>query len=122
MFNLIARYPEGKLHPYAGAGAGYGYLEIYDIEAKSAGNKVLYLSGDVDNVFAYQFLAGLNFDITKNWFLGLGYKYFHPDRVSYGTSVNGTSVTSPLTTGRDQGFTDADYQSHNIVVTIGYLF
>jgi opacity protein-like surface antigen len=117
MFNLIGRYPEGKLHPYVGAGAGYAYLQIDDIKASFAGINVLNASSGSDSVFAYQFLAGLNVDITKNWFTGLGYKYFHAGKASYDMSI-----TSPFATGRDAGSIDADYTSHNIVVTIGYLF
>ena len=117
MFNLIGRYPEGKLHPYVGAGAGYAYLQIDDIKASFAGTNVLNASSGSDSVFAYQFLAGLDFDITKNWFAGLGYKFFHADKASYDMSI-----TSPFATGSDAGSIDVDYTSHNIVVTVGYLF
>jgi opacity protein-like surface antigen len=117
MFNLIGRYPEGKLHPYVGAGAGYASLQIDEIKASIAGTNVGNASSGSATVFAFQFLAGLNVDITKNWFAGLGYKLFHTDRASYDMSL-----TSPFGTGRDVGFIDAPYQSHNIVVTIGYLF
>jgi opacity protein-like surface antigen len=117
MFNLIARYPEGRLHPYVGGGGGYTYLRIDNISASFAGINVLNASSGSDSVFAHQVLAGLNFDITENWFTGLGYKFFRAGKASYGMPI-----TSPFFPGSHAGSIDADYTSHNIVVTIGYLY
>lgn len=73
MFNLIARYPEGKIHPYIGAGLGWSW------GALKASGSVGGITGSVDesdNAFAWQILAGVNFEITPQWSADLGYRYF----------------------------------------------
>jgi opacity protein-like surface antigen len=117
MFNLIGRYPQGTIHPYVGGGIGYANVAIDDIKVTSAGRNTLNYSSGSQGVFAYQFLLGADFDITKNWFVGLGYKYFHTNKVSYDNSI-----TSPTVPGSSPGTVDAVYNSHNIVATLGYKF
>ncbi len=65
MVNLLARYPEGKIHPYLGVGLGWSWGEVNSS------------SGDAsDNALAWQILAGVNFEITPQWSVDLGYRYF----------------------------------------------
>jgi opacity protein-like surface antigen len=66
MANLLVRYPEGLFHPYAGFGLGCSWGKFKD-------------STDDETVsaFAWQLMAGLNYEITKNWSADLGYRYFH---------------------------------------------
>ncbi|MDD5169551.1 MAG: outer membrane beta-barrel protein [Syntrophales bacterium] len=116
MVNLVGRYPSGRLHPYAGVGAGYANVKLNDISGWSEGTKLLDFPGGSQGVFAYQFLAGLDFDITKNWIVGLGYKYLITNTISYtasGTDANGNPASAGI---------DAQFRSHNVTLTVGYLF
>ncbi|HVO65877.1 MAG TPA: outer membrane beta-barrel protein [Syntrophales bacterium] len=69
MANLLARYPEGRFHPYAGFGLGWsrGTFKASTIEGSA---------DESANAFAWQILAGLNFEITPNLSADLGYRYF----------------------------------------------
>ncbi len=72
MVNLIARYPEGKIHPYIGAGLGWSWGEL---QATGPGTSV----DESDNAFAWQLMAGVNFEITPQWSVDLGYRYFNAE-------------------------------------------
>ena len=65
MANFLVRCPEGMFHPYVGFGIGWSWGDF-----KSDGND------NTSNNFAWQILAGLNYEITKNWSADLGYRYF----------------------------------------------
>ena len=70
MANLLVRYPEGMIHPYAGIGIGWSWGKFNGTEPGA---------GSIDesgNGFAWQILAGLNFEITQNWSADLAYRYF----------------------------------------------
>ncbi len=116
MLNLVGRYPEGRFHPYIGAGAGYANVQIDSMQSSPAG--AFFNSDGSKTVFAYQLLAGVDFDITRNWFVGLGYKYFAANKVSY--KVITVSPTDP---GEGHpGSVDAEYKSSIITLSVGYLF
>lgn len=116
MLNLIGRYPEGRWHPYIGAGAGYANVQIDAMQSSPAG--AFFNSDGSKAVFAYQLLAGVDFDITSNWFVGLGYKYFAANKVSYNVLT-----VSPNDPGDNHpGSVDAEYKSSIITLTVGYLF
>jgi opacity protein-like surface antigen len=118
MLNLIVRYPEGMFHPYVGAGAGYADVQIDDVKWSSSGINILNNTSGSNGVFAYQFLAGVDFDITNHWFVGLGYKYFAACKASYDVTI-----TSPLFPGASApGTVDAEYKSSIITFSVGYLF
>jgi len=84
--------------PYIGAGIGYANVAANDI---SVGGYAL--SDEDDNVFAYQFGAGVGYSVTKNWIIDLAYKYFATEDADF----EGTKV---------------EYNSHNITVGIRYAF
>jgi len=71
MFNVIAKYPEGKIHPYIGLGLGFSYIDW----SLSTSSPVHSISND-DTVFAWQMLAGVEIDLTKNFALDIGYRFF----------------------------------------------
>lgn len=98
-FNIKLRYPEGSFHPYVGIGPGYSWFKQDDITISGQGR----LSGETSGQFAYQILAGLDYDITKNWGVGVGYKYIQV-KPSFGGALN----------------IDMDYKAH--VVTLGVNF
>jgi opacity protein-like surface antigen len=116
MLNLIGRYPEGRFHPYIGAGAGYANVQIDTIQSSPVG--AFNNTSGSKGVFAYQILAGVDFDITNNWFVGLGYKYFAANKVSY--DVLTISPDDPGET--HPGSVDAEYKSSIITLSVGYLF
>ena len=69
MANLLFRYPEGIIHPYAGGGLGWSWDEV---RAQDAGGAI----DSHDGAFAWQLVAGVNFEITPNLSVDLSYKYF----------------------------------------------
>jgi opacity protein-like surface antigen len=97
MANLLVRYPEGKIHPYAGIGIGWSWATL----------KATSTSGSIDesaNAFAWQILAGVNFEITPEWSADLGYRYF----------------SSKYEMGPDNQ--DVTTKNHMIVLGINYHF
>ena len=78
MFNVIAKYPEGRIHPYLGVGLGLSYVEVDGTFRARLGavNYTAYDSDD-DMAFAWQILAGVDIDLTNNLVLDLGYRYFY---------------------------------------------
>jgi len=77
LFNIKGRYPQGPIHPYAGFGVGYAYASVGDItDSAYDGSETYILQGESGGGFCWQFLAGVDFDITPNMSFGIGYKYF----------------------------------------------
>jgi len=98
MFNLIVRYPEGKIHPFAGGGIGCSW-GAFNASGTYAG-----LTGSVDktqSAFAWQLLAGLNFEITPQWSADIAYRYFNSKyNVDLGAgSVDVTAASSMILLG-----------------------
>jgi len=94
MANILVRYPEGKIHPFAGVGIGWSWGKF---------------GGDIDesgNGFAWQILAGVNFEIMPNLSADLAYRYF---------SSKYTDV------GSDPGV-DVTTKNHMILVGVNYHF
>ena len=96
MANLLVRYPEGRIHPYAGLGIGWSWGEVSGVFADDTS----------DNAFAWQILAGVNFEIAPKWSADLAYRYF---RTVYKMGAEGfnADVTAP---------------NHMILVGINYHF
>lgn len=69
MVNMLVRYPEGPIHPFAGVGVGWSWAKF---KANSPGVSI----DETDNGFAWQILAGVNFQVTPNWSADLAYRYF----------------------------------------------
>ena len=70
MANILFRYPEGKIHPYVGAGLGLSRASIE--------NNINHEDDD-DTAFASQFIAGVNFELAPNLSAELAYKYFYSE-------------------------------------------
>jgi len=60
----------GGVEPYVGLGAGYA--RIREHITASAGGGIL----DHDNTWAWQAMAGLAFQLTPQWDVDVGYRYF----------------------------------------------
>ena len=118
MLNLIGRYPEGKIHPYIGAGGGYANVQLDDIRSSVVGINFLNTASGSKGVFAYQFMAGFDFELTDNIFMGVGYKYFIARKAQFDTRL-----TSPLVPGvSDPGTVEVEYKAHVVAFTIGFMF
>ena len=102
LFNLKARYPEGRFHPYAGFGVGYSYFQVGDMTEGSISVK-----GDSGSAVCYQILTGLDFDITSNLGVGIGYKYF---------------ATKPTVGSANSNKIYADFDYAASVVTVGLTY
>ncbi|OGP66367.1 MAG: hypothetical protein A2W27_01155 [Deltaproteobacteria bacterium RBG_16_44_11] len=112
MLNLLARYPQGRFHPYIGAGAGYALVKVDDSAASVGGSLIPggYTGGSA-GVFAYQGMIGMDFDITKNIIMGLSYKYLATSKFNYDNSFNYMPATTSM-----------NYGAHNILLSVSYLF
>jgi opacity protein-like surface antigen len=109
MFNFLARYPEGRFHPYVGVGVGYAYVKIDDIVVAGGG----VIPGTSKGVFAAQFLTGIDINITKNFILGARYNYLMPAEVPVDDYINlgGQTVSAKML-----------YSSHNFSLNACFLF
>jgi opacity protein-like surface antigen len=89
-FNLILRYPQGRVHPFVGVGIGFSTISFSNVE--TVGGRSFYQE-EYATSFAWQFLAGLNFEIAPNLSADLTYRYFGTDPhlafvdVEYRTSI-----------------------------------
>jgi outer membrane immunogenic protein len=109
MFNFLARYPNGRFHPYVGGGVGFAYVKIDDIVVQGGG----VLPGASKSVFAGQLMTGLDIDITKNFVLGLRYNLLMPAEVPVDTYYNvyNQPVNAKML-----------YASHNFSLNACFLF
>ena len=89
-FNLLLRYPQGRIHPFVGGGIGFSYFDIQNFETFQG---ITSIQRESDTAFAWQLLGGLNFEIVPSISADITYKYFGTDPhlsvldVSYRTSV-----------------------------------
>jgi opacity protein-like surface antigen len=99
MVNFIARYPEGKYHPYLGVGIGWSWGSF-------KGSEPGFTVDESDNAFAWQLMAGVNFEITPQWSADLGYRYFSSQ---YTINSGGDDV-------------DMTSKNHMILIGVNYHF
>lgn len=111
LFNLKARYPEGKIHPYAGAGLGWSIVQLGDLTIGGPAPGVQ--KGDIGNGFCWQLLAGVDFDITPNVAVGIGYKYL---------AANTTIGSKEDHHDSDRIYADADFRASMINVGLTFSF
>ncbi|WP_158587762.1 outer membrane protein, partial [Henriciella mobilis] len=75
--------PESSFNPYVGAGVGISQVKAkaFSLRAADVGGNTSTVNGfsDEDAVLAYQFLAGIGYDITEQLILDIGYKYYTTD-------------------------------------------
>jgi opacity protein-like surface antigen len=93
MFNAIVKYPEGKFHPYLGAGLGASYVDVsLTSTSRSGGVNYSKTSSTDDALVAWQILIGLEADLTNSVSLDIGYRYFAAQpqdyHVYYGNNYN----------------------------------
>jgi opacity protein-like surface antigen len=79
MANVWYDFQVAGLKPYVGGGIGWARHELDGHYNTTGGSSATVLNFD-DSGFAWQLGAGLNFDISPNMALGIGYRYFQgPD-------------------------------------------
>jgi opacity protein-like surface antigen len=77
MLNLFIKYPLGWFHPYLGAGLGFSYSDVSATATQRIGADITTAPvGDDYTSFAYQFLTGAEFEVTKNLAFDIGYRYY----------------------------------------------
>lgn len=71
MFNLVVRRPSGSVRPYGGVGVGYSGGVLHRADFPGRANR------DIDSTpgFAYQFIGGVQWDISARTFLFAEYKH-----------------------------------------------
>lgn len=121
MFNVIVNYPQGKIHPYIGLGAGVSYFD-FSLQSTSRVDGVNYSerrSSD-DTVFAWQVLAGVDIDLTRNLSLDIGGRYFNAQYLNAEYNVYYGDDNTEVEYHHDEDYYDGptfDYRT--FMVTIG---
>jgi opacity protein-like surface antigen len=103
--NFKVRYPDGRFHPYAGIGPGYAWFKTGNLTRTATGGSVTTAAAETSSQFCLQLIAGLDYDLTKNWGIGIGYK-------SFGMQPNfGGQIMA-----------DYNYRAHIITLGVNYTF
>lgn len=93
--------------PYIGGGAGMANISLNDVGFDFFGLDITLVDDD-DWVFAYQFGAGLNYEITPQVVVGVEYRYF--------------ATADPTFTDVFGGEFDGNISSHNIGLIARFMF
>jgi OmpA-OmpF porin, OOP family len=90
----------GGFGGYAGGGAGRAWASF---------------SGDKDNAWAFQGIAGLRYALTPNIDAGVKYRYFHTGKLDFSDAfaVNGRNFTTGAR---------GNYDSHSVLASLVYNF
>lgn len=75
MFNIVLRKPTGEFRPYGGFGVGYSGAILHGADFPGRSNQDF----DSTSSFAYQFLGGLQWEVTERAFLFAEYKHLVTD-------------------------------------------
>lgn len=108
MFNLWVDFLDPSttaLRPYVGGGAGMAKVEIKD--ATYLGDP---LGDQDDEVFVYQFGAGVGYALSEQVELSLDYRYLKSDDVTYDFD--------PSTPGE----VESEYEAHSAMFSLRYYF
>lgn len=105
--NFIARYPEGRVHPFIGFGPGMtrAYVSFNEPNLTKEGFG-FQESGD-DDTFCYQIMAGVDFDVNASLSVGAGYRYF---------------AAKPTMTWENGTKSDYDPVTHSFALDVKYKF
>lgn len=102
--NAIYGIPTGtKFTPYIGAGAGIAWVRNSNVATTLATS-----IDDSDTAFAYQGIAGMEYDINPYLKASLDYHYFRTADTSF-TSAAATQIKG-------------DYENHTVTVGLRYIF
>jgi opacity protein-like surface antigen len=110
---LQQRIPQTIVTPYVRAAFG-GSVAIFDTDGLSNGTVELF-GEDADMVFAYQFSAGLRFDLNEQMSIGASYKYFATEDSTF-------EYEAMFGGGPDVQFGIEGVRTHVVVVTFNMKF
>lgn len=111
LVNGVYAFNPGRfIQPYIGAGIGLSYIRLNDAEyvGKSRQSRVNARIEGYGLVLAYQFMLGLDFNITTNTALYTEYHYF--------------IATTPQFENSRGAAIDLNYESSNVSVGVRYTF
>ena len=94
--------PWSAVTPFVGLGLGGAWVKAMNATIPG------FRTDDVDTGFAYQLMAGVNFDITNQLSANVGYRWFHVPDLKF-TSDTGQTV-------------NADYGAHMFMVGLRWSF
>lgn len=94
LYNIKGVYRIGRAELFAGPGVGIYFVKGYEFNTGTA--------TEWKPAFGYHVLAGCNFDVTKEWFVGIEGKYFWattkdpmiPQGGTFGTHLDGIMATA----------------------------
>jgi OmpA-OmpF porin, OOP family len=101
--NVWYDFALGGVNPYIGGGIGWADTEL---EGDYFGG----VTGPFefsDDGFAWQLGAGINFDVSPNMKLGVGYRFFQAPEVTVGSLYAPNSATSEI-----------DSENHTVLVNL----
>lgn len=102
--DAIYGIPTGtKFTPYIGAGLGLAVVKARNVQTVLGTNV-----NDTDVVFAYQGIAGIEYDISPTWKASLDYKYLR--------------TADPKFEADNASEVKTDYEDHTVTVGLRYLF
>jgi opacity protein-like surface antigen len=90
----------GGFGGYVGGGAGHAWASF---------------SGDKDNAWAFQGIAGLRYAVSPNVDVGMKYRYFHTGKLGFDDGFTVNAV--PFTTSAK-----GNYDSHSLLASLVYNF
>ena len=96
--------------PYVGLGLG-----VANVDYDSPG-----MIDDSATTFAYQLMAGVGYDITPNWNVGVEYRYF--GTASHTVNMRGDVSSEYYPSAFVNTTVENSYQSHDISVGVRYSF
>ena len=108
LLTLKGHIPLKAVELYGGLGIGFYFAKIY-IDANAPIGSASF--SDRDTVFEYHCLAGINFNITKQLFLGIEAKMFKTSDFSFNDTDQGITLDG-----------DIDLDGYTISGQIGYRF
>jgi hypothetical protein len=102
MFNILARYPEGRVHPYIGLGVGISRSTISFNEETVTNEGFGFAESGTTMAMAFHVLFGFDYEITPHLAVGLGYRHF---------------TVNPVFGWANGSQSEYEVKIHNVVVT-----
>ncbi len=106
MANIWYDFELGGISPYIGGGVGWAETEL---DGNYLGTSLSGPFSFSDSGFAWQLGAGINFDVSPNIKLGVGYRYFAGPDVTVGSIYAPNSATA-----------DVDSENHSAIVSLTF--
>lgn len=99
LYNAKIIYPIGNLELFAGPGIGIYFAKVNTVVTSTLGSTSLSSAcdavGDWNTAFGYHLLAGANYNINTNWFIGVEGKYFWAKTKDPIIPLSGSPLSTP---------------------------